>query len=163
MPLEKNVIGHRGMASPAQKSHISLECYLDRLGCLVRNFAMTHQTYRLTVVFFNGTLCIYHTMRVYPGIEVFIMTAKTDLGPACIGTSPQKFRLAGQPLVAMNPVTRQASHLAVKQREVHPEGILKGPLRPEIYRMVVLVVMVAVEADGRRIDPFRKQVALRNF
>jgi hypothetical protein len=129
MSFEKPVIGHRRMASPAEKGNIGLKCYPDLIACLVWNCCMTHQTDRFSVDLFYHTLVVHHAMRAYPGIKVLIMTEKTDLGPVCIGASSQELRCPGKSLSSMYPMTCQTSHLSIKERKNVHSGIIECPWR----------------------------------
>jgi len=102
-------------------------------------------------------------MRVYAFIDILVMAEKTDVVPVRIGSSPQE---PGSPCKSLSPMhlmAGQAPDLTVKKRKKFPAGTLKILVGDEIYRMVVFAVMVAIKTDGRRIDPFREQVAFRNL
>jgi len=49
MSLKERIIGHGGMSSPAEKSHISLPGNDVGLCRLIRNLGMTYQTGRFAV------------------------------------------------------------------------------------------------------------------
>jgi hypothetical protein len=158
MSSEKAIIVHGGMASPAEKSHISLKCHCDRTARLVRNGGMADEADRFPVDLSFTTLVVCHAMRVHSRIKVFVMTDKTDLGSVRIRSSSQEHRSPGAFLFPVHPMTRQTPHLSIKKRKGFPVRISERTFGYEVYRMVVIAVMMTIETDGRGIYPLGEQI-----
>ena len=156
MSLKEAVIGHGGMAPPAEEGHISLEGHRHRTDRLVRNSGMTDEADRFPIDLSYRALLVRHAMRVYTDGKALVMTEKTDLCSRRIGPSSQEHRPPRATLFPVHLMTRETLDLSIKKRKGFAARIHECTLRYEIYRMVVIAVMMAIETAGRGLYPFRE-------
>ena len=124
---------------------------------------MAYETGRFSVDITYLAVVVYHAMRVDLLVAVLLMTEKTDVISAGIRPAPQEAGFSCKPLTPVNLMAGQASDLTVKQGETFLVLSLKVFSGSEIDRVVVVMVMVAVETDRRRINSRWERAVFSNF
>ena len=145
MRLKEHRVNHGFMTAPAKEGDIGPEADITRpVLCRVRFRCMADETDRPTVYDNDLAIVVKHFMRIDLGVLIFRMTLKADFPSIAIRTSTQKLGACNMVI----DVAGQTFYFPIEKWE-RVGFRISGC---NIDRMVVFLVIVAVEALLRRID-----------
>ncbi len=146
---EELCLRHWGVASPAEKTNVSLEGYVQGpVSPWIRLLPVAEQAYRLALHFKYVAACVQHLVYVDVSVLLTEMTFEARLAPVTIWAAPDEFGVVAGVGLPVYFVAALASHLPLNFRKSLRAECGDGPRHPLIIHGVVVreVFEVAIVA-----------------